>query len=455
MRTIGRETFLPSFSLRKIFLAMKYSCANPIFLSTRKYTKLFFIESLLIVLLFSCTSVSGKGNLDSSSEETIQSNENSTTGQLEEIKTIAPKRLKLAIERTEVYLPLLRNKRVGVVSNQTGMMGNTHLVDTLLGSGIKVVKVFAPEHGFRGKASAGEHVSSTKDEKTGLPIMSLYGKTKKPSEEMMSGLDVIIFDIQDVGVRFYTYISTLHYVMEACAEANIALIVLDRPNPNGNYVDGPVLEAAFTSFVGMHPVPVVYGMTIGEYGQMINDEAWLANNLKCDLTIIPLENYTHQTEYELPVPPSPNLRTNTSIYLYPSLCFFEGTSVSVGRGTDNPFEIYGHPKFPKIEYSFVPKTQEGASSPLWENEVCNGYSLIKVGKKRATKLDLSYFMNAYSLLNGQPFVTNAKFLNLLVGNDVLMSQIEKGMTEAQIRETWQPKLEEFKSIRKKYLLYPN
>jgi uncharacterized protein YbbC (DUF1343 family) len=361
--------------------------------------------------------------------------------------------LKLAIERTDLYLHLLQGKKVGVVSNQTGMIGSIHLVDTLLGAGINVVKVFAPEHGFRGKASAGEDVSSTLDEKTGLPIMSLYGQTKKPSIEMMSGLEILVFDIQDVGVRFYTYISTLHYIMEACAEANIPLVILDRPNPNANYIDGPVLESAYTSFVGMHPVPVVYGMTIGEYGKMINGEAWLPNNLKCELTIIPLLNYTHETKYELPIAPSPNLRTNTSIYLYPSLCFFEGTSVSVGRGTDGPFEIYGHPNFPKTNYSFTTESQEGASSPLWENEICNGYNLSESGKKRPSKLDLSYFMNAYSLLNGQSFVTNARFLSLLVGNDDLMRQIEKGMTEKEIRASWKSKLDDFKIIRAKYLLY--
>jgi uncharacterized protein YbbC (DUF1343 family) len=363
------------------------------------------------------------------------------------------KPLKLAIESTDLYLKLLRDKKVGVVSNQTGMIGETHLVDTLLGSGINVVKVFAPEHGFRGKASAGEHVSSSKDEKTGLPIMSLYGKTKKPSEEMMSGLDIMVFDIQDVGVRFYTYISTLHYVMEACAEANIPLVVLDRPNPNGNYIDGPVLEPAYQSFVGMHPVPIVYGMTIGEYSKMINGENWLPNSLKCDLTVIPLRNYTHKTEYELPVPPSPNLRTKTSIYLYPSLCFFEGTSVSVGRGTDTPFELFGHPKFPETGFSFMPSQQEGASHPLWENEVCNGFDLSKEGSERATKLNLGYFMRAYELLKDEKFLVNQNFLNLLVGNNTLLNQIVNGANEEEIRATWESQLVDFKIIRKKYLIY--
>ena len=252
---------------------------------------------------------------------------------------------------------------------------------------------------------------------------------------------------------FYTYISTLHYVMEACAEANIPLVVLDRPNPNGNYIDGPVLEKEFTSFVGMHPVPIVYGMTIGEYGQMINGENWLHNQLKCDLIVIPLGNYTRKMEYELPIPPSPNLRTITSIYLYPSLCFFEGTSVSVGRGTDTPFEVYGHPSFPETEFAFTPVSQEGASHPLWENKLCKGYNLIEDADKRPSKLNLNYFINAYNLLKGQDFVTNANFLNLLVGNNQLMTQLESGMTQKEIRASWQINLVEFKIIRAKYLIY--
>ncbi|MFA7272670.1 MAG: DUF1343 domain-containing protein [Crocinitomicaceae bacterium] len=408
---------------------------------------------LLVMVLFSCSIIAKPKNRAGSTKETISNNENSGNGKLEEVKSFEPKKLKLGIERTELYLSLLKGKRVGVVSNQTGMIGNTHLVDTLLSAGINVTKVFAPEHGFRGKAGAGEHVSSSFDEKTGLPIVSLYGKTKKPSVEMMSELDVLIFDIQDVGVRFYTFISSLHYVMEACAEANIPLIVLDRPNPNGNYVDGPVLDTAFRSFVGMHPVPIVYGMTIGEYGQMINGENWLSDSVHCDLTIIPLAHYSRETEYILPVPPSPNLRNNNSIYLYPSLCFFEGTSVSVGRGTDSPFEIYGHPLFPESDYTFVPQSQEGATSPLWENQVCNGYDLRKSLRKRPKKFQLHYFMEAYELLNGETFVTNAPFLNRLIGNDQLMKQIEEGMSETKIRATWQQELVEFKIIRARYLLY--
>jgi len=453
MRTIGRETFLPSFSLRKIFLAMKYSCDNYQFLTLRKYTKVFFIESLFLLLLFSCSIASAKGRKIDGNKETIGSTENLTTGTIEDAKKESIQKLKLAIERTDLYLDTLRNKRVGVVSNQTGMIGTTHLVDTLIASGINVVKVFAPEHGFRGKASAGEHVSSSYDVKTGLPIMSLYGKTKKPSLEMMEGVDIMVFDIQDVGIRFYTYISTLHYVMEACAEANIPLVVLDRPNPNGHYVDGPVLDMEYSSFVGMHPVPIVYGMTIGEYGQMINGEKWLNNGVECKLMVIPLKNYSRKMTYELPIPPSPNLRTNTAIYLYPSLCFFEGTSVSVGRGTETPFEVYGHPNFPETGFSFTPTSQEGASDPLWGNQLCNGYNLMDDANRKPTKLNLSYFINAYSLLKGQEFITNASFLNLLVGNNQLVAQLDAGMTQKEIRATWQTNLVEFKIIREKYLIY--
>ena len=362
--------------------------------------------------------------------------------------------MKLGIEQTALYRKVLLNKSVGVVSNQTGVIGHKHLVDTLLSMGVRVTKVFSPEHGFRGTADAGEQVSSTLDAKTGLPIMSLYGNTKKPTVEMMSGLDIMVFDIQDVGVRFYTYISTLHYVMEACAEADIPLYVLDRPNPNANYIDGPVLEKSQTSFIGMHAVPVVYGMTIGEYGRMINGEGWLPNDLKCDLTVIPLKNYTHEFKYSLPIPPSPNLKTDASIQLYPSLCFFEGTSVSVGRGTSTPFEIFGHPDFPTADFTFTPKSLDGAKNPLQENKICNGYNLHETGMSKAKKLDLSYFLLAQDLLKGKSeFITRPAFFNKLAGNATLIQQIQSGMSEDQIRESWQADLEVFKSIRNKYLLY--
>lgn len=362
--------------------------------------------------------------------------------------------LRLGIENTEWYRKDLLGKRVGVVSNQTGMIENTHLVDTLLGMGVDVIKVFAPEHGFRGNADAGESVSAGIDEKTGLPILSLYGNTKKPTPEMMDSLEVMVFDIQDVGVRFYTYISTLHYVMEACAEKGIPLYVFDRPNPNAHYVDGPVLQKEFTSFVGMHPVPVVYGMTIGEYAKMINGEGWLPNNLACDLRVIPMRGYHHKLKYELPIPPSPNLRTSESIQLYPSLCFFEATSVSIGRGTDAPFEVYGHPKFPSLSFSFTPKASHGSKHPLQENQLCNGYNLHDIGGIPATHLDLSYFLNAQKLLEKESgFMTNIEFFHKLAGNSILLKQIQSGMSEEDIRKTWEEDLEKFQLVRIKYLMY--
>ena len=404
----------------------------------------FCLEGILVITLIQCAQIPEKQEIENI--ELVQ----------KDIPEANDKRipLSLGIERTELYQKALLSRRVGVVSNQTGMIGDVHLVDTLLGMGINVTKVFAPEHGFRGKADAGEHVSTTTDTKTGLPIMSLYGNTKKPSKEMMSGLDVMIFDIQDVGVRFYTYISSLHYVMEACAEENIPLIVLDRPNPNAHYIDGPVLEMSQTSFVGMHPVPVVYGMTIGEYGQMINGEGWLPNNLKCDLTVITMSGYWRNMNYSLPVAPSPNLKTDESIQLYPSLCFFEGTSVSVGRGTETPFEIYGHPNFPKTDFSFTPISSEGAKHPLLENKLCNGFNLHDAGMKRAIKLDLSYLIEAQNLLQGKAeFITSASFFNKLAGNTILLEQIQNGISEEEIRETWQANLDVFKIKRAKYLLY--
>lgn len=414
------------------------------FIRLNRSTLFFCLEGILVITLIQCAQIPEEQEIENI--ELVQ----------KDIPEANDKRipLSLGIERTELYQKALLSRRVGVVSNQTGMIGDVHLVDTLLGMGINVTKVFAPEHGFRGKADAGEHVSTTTDTKTGLPIMSLYGNTKKPSKEMMSGLDVMIFDIQDVGVRFYTYISTLHYVMEACAEENIPLIVLDRPNPNAHYIDGPVLEMSQTSFVGMHPVPVVYGMTIGEYGQMINGEGWLPNNLKCDLTVITMSGYWRNMNYSLPVAPSPNLRTDESIQLYPSLCFFEGTSVSVGRGTETPFEIYGHPNFPKTDFSFTPISSEGAKHPLLENKLCNGFNLHDAGMKRAIKLDLSYLIEAQNLLQGKAeFITSASFFNKLAGNTILLEQIQNGISEEEIRETWQANLDVFKIKRAKYLLY--
>ena len=325
-----------------------------------------------------------------------------------------------------------------------------HLVDYLHNyNGINVKKVFAPEHGFRGKADAGEVVKDGFDTKTGLPIISLYGKNKKPSAAQLKGIDVVVFDIQDVGARFYTYISSLHYVMEACAEQGIQVILLDRPNPNGYYIDGPVLELEHTSFVGMHKVPVVYGMTIGEYGKMINGEKWLKNGIKCDLTVIPVENYNHQTEYSLPIKPSPNLPNDKSINLYPSLCFFEGTNVSAGRGTEMQFQIYGSPYLAKSDFTFTPQANEGAKYPKYKNTLCYGENLQEA--ENLNKLDLSFLIEAYKQNTSNEFFNN--FFTKLAGTKKLQQQIEKGISETEIRKTWEKDLDAFKKVRSKYLIY--
>jgi len=365
------------------------------------------------------------------------------------------------------YVPLLKGKKVGVIGNQTSIVsdkkhpykGNEkstitkrHLVDFLVGKNVNIVKVFAPEHGFRGKADAGELVQDGIDTKTGLPIVSLYGKNKKPSPEQMDGLEIMVFDIQDVGARFYTYISTLHYVMEACAEAGIPLLVLDRPNPNGHYVDGPVLEPQHTSFVGMHPVPIVYGMTIGEYAQMINGEGWLNDKIQCDLTVIPIGNYTHDTQYSLPVKPSPNLPNDVSINLYPSLCFFEGTVISAGRGTDTQFQIFGAPQLPEKDfgYSFTPQANEGAKYPKFKGEQCFGRNLQE--SPRLDQINLKWLIEAY-----QAYPDTSKFFNnflvKLAGTEKLQQQIEAGMSSEAIRSSWKEDLRNFQKIRKQYLLY--
>lgn len=357
-------------------------------------------------------------------------------------------------QRFSIYVDSLKGKRVGIVGNQTSLVNGVHLVDTLISLGINVTKVFSPEHGFRGKADAGELVDHSKDAKTGLPIVSLYGKNKKPTINQMQNIDVLLFDLQDVGVRFYTYISTLHYVMEACAENKVSIMVLDRPNPNGHYIDGPVLEKEHSSFVGLHPVPIVYGMTIGEYSLMINGEKWLKNGVKCKLSVVPCEKYVHKLPYSLPTPPSPNLRTDLAVSLYPSLCLFEATTVSVGRGTSRPFEIYGHPEFPETEYKFTPIPCFGAKNPLYENTTCRGYDLSKTNEFRLYQIDLSYLINARNLLEGKhSFINQSQFFNLLAGNSTLQHQIKTGITEEEIRNSWTPKLNEFKKTRLKYLLY--
>ncbi|MBL7560472.1 DUF1343 domain-containing protein [Olleya sp. YSTF-M6] len=358
--------------------------------------------------------------------------------------------------QTKAYLPLLKDKRVGVVANQTSVVFKketyTHLVDSLLDLNVTVKKVFAPEHGFRGQADAGEVVKDGIDTKTGLPIVSLYGKNKKPSVAQLKDIDIIIFDIQDVGARFYTYISSLHYVMEACAEQNKTLIVLDRPNPNGHYIDGPILEKEHTSFVGMHPIPVVHGLTIGEYAQMINGEHWLKNKVTCMLEVITIKNYNRQMTYDLPIKPSPNLPNAQAINLYPSLCFFEGTNVSAGRGTDLQFQVYGSPFLPQTSYSFTPKSNAGAKYPKHENKICHGYNLS--GNKPLSKLNLSYLINAYNSTNdkGAFFIKNG-FFTKLAGTKKLQEQIEAGWSEDKIKATWTSGLNDFMTKRKPYLLY--
>jgi uncharacterized protein YbbC (DUF1343 family) len=360
----------------------------------------------------------------------------------------------LGIDRLHLFVDSLVGKRIAVVGNQTSMVKGLHLVDTLLALNLNVVKVFSPEHGFRGDIDAGEKIDHSVDEKTCLPLYSLYGNNKKPSASQLEDVDIVIYDIQDVGVRFYTFISTLHYVMEACAENNKQLLVLDRPNPNGHYVDGPVLELAYKSFVGMHPVPVVYGMTIGEYAMMVNAEGWLSRSVSCNLWIIPCKNYTHKTKYSLPVSPSPNLKSDEAISLYPSLCFFEATTVSIGRGTENPFEVFGHPKFPSGSFSFTPIPQVGAKNPLHVNKTCTGYDLSKKSMRRTYEINLNYLLLARDLLgDSTAFIDQANFFNRLAGTASLKEQILKGWSAREIRESWKPGLDKFLDIRKKYLLY--
>ena len=358
-------------------------------------------------------------------------------------------------EQPEKYLPLIVNKRVGLVVNHTSLVGDIHLADFLMSKNIKVDKIFAPEHGFRGDASAGEEIKDGVDVKTGIPVLSLYGQTKKPTTAHLKNIDIMIFDIQDVGCRFYTYISTLHLVMEACAENNIPLIVLDRPNPNGDYIAGPVLKSGFESFVGMDPIPVVHGCTVGELAQMINGEKWHKADRKCDLHVIPVQNYTHLTKYELPVPPSPNLPNHLSVRLYPSLCFFEATSVSVGRGTDFPFQVLGGLNKNLGDFQFIPKNIPGvAVNPLNEGKVCYGIDLRLLQK--APKFTLKYFIDFYNKYeNKSDFLTRENWFNLLAGNDELLAQIRNGKSEQEMLEALKPELEEYKQLRKKYLLYPD
>lgn len=368
-------------------------------------------------------------------------------------KTI--KDLLVGADRTSEYLPVLKGKSVAVVANQSSLIKSTHLVDSLISLKVKVKKVFCPEHGFRGLVDAGEKVATEKDAKTGLSIISLYGKNKKPSAADLKDVDVVVFDIQDVGVRFYTYLSTLHYVMEACAENKKQLLVLDRPNPNGYFIDGPVMEDAYKSFLGLHPVPIVYGMTIGEYAQMINGEGWLKGGVKCDLKVITIGNYTHNDLFELAVRPSPNLPNMSSIYLYPSLGLFEGTVIAVGRGTDLPFQIIGSPTLTKTNYSFIPEPKPGAMEPKYKGQQCNGHNLAEFGKeymKDTKKINLFWLTGTYADTPDKTTFFDENF-NYHAGNSTLQKQIKDGVSEEAIRKSWEPGLAKFRTVRKKYLLY--
>ena len=352
------------------------------------------------------------------------------------------------------YIPILTEKKVGVVAHQASLISKNnssqHLVDFLLDNNIDINSVFAPEHGFRGTADAGENVKDQIDPKTGIQIISLHGINKKPKVEQLNGIEIMVFDLQDVGVRFFTYLSTLHYVMEACAENNVPLIILDRPNPNLHYVDGPVMEEAYTSFLGMHPVPIVYGMTIGEYAKMINGEGWLKDGILCKLRVIPVKNYNRKSTYELSVRPSPNLPNPQAISLYPSLCLLEPTVISVGRGTDFQFQIYGHPKLPKNDFTFTPLPNFGAKNPKLEDHLCYGKNLTQV--LRPDQLELKWIMDAYKNFPK----SNTFFLkgfNRIAGNSSLKEQLISGVSEIEIRKSWKPKLEVFKKIRERYLIY--
>ena len=403
-----------------------------------------------------------KGTINKSADNSVEI----INERLETLNNNEVPKIKTGADNYEKYLPLLKDKKVGIVTNQTGIVffpyekhsdgyvekrnHSMNIVDFLVEGKIDVKKIFAPEHGFRGTADAGELIKDGKDVKTGLPIISLYGNNKKPKPEQLAGIDILIFDLQDVGARFYTYISSLHYIMEACAENNIKLIILDRPNPNGGIIDGPVLEKEHTSFIGMHPIPTLHGMTIGEYGKMINGEEWLKEGIQCNLTVIPCTDYKRDMAYSLPVKPSPNLPNDQAINLYASLCFFEGTNVSMGRGTNKQFQLYGSPYLPKTGFSFTPQPNEGAKEPPYKGVVCYGEDLSKA--PHVTRIELKWLIKAYNATEDKskffiPFFTK------LAGTKILQQQIEAGKTQWEIRKSWEPGLEKFRVMRKPYLIY--
>lgn len=371
---------------------------------------------------------------------------------------LEPARIVVGAERLDQYLPLLRNKNVALVVNHSSLVGNTHLADTLHALGICLSVIFAPEHGFRGEADAGEHIVDGHDLRTGAPIVSLYGKKKKPLPEDLESTEVVIYDIQDVGARFYTYISTLFYVMEACAEQGKKVIVLDRPNPNGHYVDGPVLDSRLSSFVGIAPIPIVHGCTVGELARLFVGEFWIYKPESLDLTVIPCLNYTHSTPYSIPVPPSPNLTSDRSVLLYPSLCLFEGSTCSVGRGTDCPFEVVGHPDFPCDSFYFVPRPNKSNKYPLHSGWLCGGWDLSNLSEQQLRQtgaLNIGFLLQFYQAFpNKDRFFRDDRFFDLIAGNSLLKQQIIEGKTEEEIRASWEEDLNLYKALRKRYLLYP-
>ncbi len=422
-----------------------------------------FKNTLLLFVLITISCASKTKSEVSSNEEILEHTSATLSTRVQDEKTIV-----VGANQTEAYLPLLEGKRIGIVANQTSVISKevdtiyeklynensfTHIVDSLLELNIDIKKVFAPEHGFRGNMDAGEDVKDGIDTRTQLPIFSLHGKYKKPTKAQLKDIDIMVFDIQDVGVRFYTYISTLHYVMEACAENNVPLLILDRPNPNGNYVDGPVLEKEQHSFLGMHPIPLVHGMTIGEYAQMINGEGWLKDGVNCNITIIDMENYNHESTYSLPIRPSPNLPNDQSIRLYPSLGLFEGTHINAGRGTEFQFQRYGAPFLNKNHYkfSYTPISNFGAKYPKHKNTICYGVDLSNINAQRS--FSLKYVMDAYNNATDKTKVFMTSNFTAHAGTEKLQQQIESGLSEAEIKASWQDDLDAYKKMRMKYLIY--
>jgi uncharacterized protein YbbC (DUF1343 family) len=406
----------------------------------KHFIKLCFLILVSILISSSCGIFNNK-----------QEQENKRGVTIIKTQDIVLAEIKLGADNYITYLPLLKDKKIGIITNQSGLLSNKkHIVDFLLENKIDIKKIFAPEHGFRGTADAGEHIIDGKDVKTGLPIISLYGDNKKPKSEQLTGIDILIFDLQDVGARFYTYISSLHYVMEACAENNIRLIVLDRPNPNGSIIDGPVLEKEFASFVGMHKIPILHGLTIGEYAKMTNGEKWLKNGQQCKLTVVPCLNYKRDLFYSIPIKPSPNLPNDQSINLYASLCLFEGTNVSVGRGTEKQFQIYGSPFLLKSDFSFTPKPNVGAKDPLYNGKLCYGEDLSSITKVK--QLELKWLIKAYRNTKEKASFFN-DFFTKLAGTKKLQQQIMAGKSEIEIRKTWEKDIADFKKMRTKYLIY--